>query len=185
MTTASNENTPSDHHPQGLRIYHPSASGTGTAMQLEPRFSNADSDRYNCFFLEMAPQKTASRQEDGKRVHATFDWKERLTVKLDFTDICELLVVLEGRGEKAGGSRNGLYHQNGASNTIISCQKSEKAGCLLGLSRQDTATGETRRLNMLLSEAEATGLRTIFQGSLFFLAFHRHLFGVWLSGNLH
>ncbi len=178
MTTT--ENTPAvTAYPQALKFYHPSQTGSGSALRLEPRFSHSDSDRYNCFFLEMAAQKTAPRQEDGKRVPATFDWPAKLAVKLDFTDICELLMVLEGQADKAGGSRNGLYHQNGASNTIISCQKSDRGGVLLGLSRKDKAAGEARRISLVLNPSEAIGLRTVLQSSLFFLAFHQHLFGFW------
>lgn len=168
-------------YPQGLRFYHPSASGRGAALQLEPRFSNSQGDRYNCFFLEMAPQQTLPRNEGGKRVHATFNWKEKLAVKLEFTDICELLVVLEGRAEKAGNGRGGLYHQHGSVNTIITCQKAEQGGYLVGLSRKDSATGATHRVNIVLSEAEAVGLRNVLQTSLFFLSFHQHLFGLWAA----
>jgi hypothetical protein len=177
MTTDTSTANTATTYPQPLRLYHPSGSGTGSAMQLEPRFSSAGEDRYNCFFLEMAAQKTTGRQEDGNRVHATFDWKAKLAVKLDFTDICELLTVLEGQSEKVGGSHNGLYHQNGSTSTIITFQKSEKGGYVIGLSRKDAADGEARRVCMVLSTAEAIGLRSIFQGSLFFLAFHQHLFG--------
>jgi len=168
-------------YPQGLRFYHPSASGRGSAMQLEPRFSNRQGDRYNCFFLELAAQKTAPGRADGERVHATFNWKEKLAVKLEFTDICELLVVLEGRAEKAGNGRGGLYHQHGSVNTIITCQKAERGGYLVGLSRKDAATGATNRVNIVLSEAEAVGLRHVLQTSLFFLSFHQHLFGLWAA----
>jgi hypothetical protein len=182
MTTATSTSVSSNtsaNYPQALRFYHPAGSGTGAALQLEPRFTNSGTDRYNCFFLEMAAQKSARRQEDGKTVHATFDWKEKLAVKLGFTDICELLVVLEGRAEKAGGSRNGLYHQNGGASTVITCMRGEKGGYLVGLSRKAADSGEARRLSIMLSEPEALGLRTVLQSSLFFLAFHQHLFGLW------
>ena len=170
--------------PTALRFYHPSTQGRGAAMQLEPRFSNRQDDRYNCFFLEMATQQTPPRSEGGKRVHATFHWQEKLAVKLDFADICEILVVLEGRAEKVGGSRGGLYHQSGTGNTIISCQRGEQGGYLLGLSRKDMATGQTSRVHIVLNEAEALGLRHVLQTSLFFLAFHQHLFGLWATKSL-
>ncbi|MFU8781067.1 MAG: hypothetical protein ACNA71_08610 [Kiritimatiellia bacterium] len=166
-------------HLQGLRFYHPSPSGHGSAMQLEPRFSNAQGDRYNCFFLELAAQKSTSGRAEGKRVHATFNWKEKVAVKLEFADICEILVVLEGKVDKAGNGRGGLYHQNGAANTIITCQKNEGGGYLVGLSRKDGSTGETNRVSIVLREAEALGLRHVLQSSLFFLSFHQHLFRLW------
>ena len=168
-------------YPTALRFYHPKTSGHGAAMRLEPRFSNSKGDRYNCFFLEMAAQQTPARTEGGKRVHATFNWQEKLAVKLDFPDICEILVVLEGRAEKVGGARGGLFHQSTDANTIITCQKGEQGGYLIGLSRKEVNTGRKSRLHIVLSEAEAVGLRHVLQTSLFFLSFHQHLFGLWAT----
>jgi len=126
----------------------------------------------------MAPQKTAAGRQGDQKVPATFDWEHKLTVKLEFQDICELVTVLEGRAEKAGGARNGLYHQNGQSSTVITFQKNtEKGGYFIGLSKKGLACGEAIRVHMLLSEAEATGLRCIFQAALFLVTFHTHLFG--------
>ena len=166
-------------YPQPLRFYHPSTSGRGSAMQLEPRFSTDPEGRYNCFFLELATQQTPARHVDGQRVHATFNWQDKLAVKLDFSDICELLMVLEGKADKVGGTRGGLFHQNGATNTIIKFQRAEQGGYMLGLSRKAESAEQADRVNMVLSEPEALGLRHILQSSLFFLAFHQHLFGFW------
>jgi len=168
---------------QKLVIYHPNNAGTGAAVQLEPRFNRRESDRYNCFFLEMAAQKTAPGREEGHRVPATFDWERKLTVKLDFNDICEILAVLEGRAEKVGGARSGLFHDSGQASTVITFQRNtEKGGYLLGLSRKEKADAQAQaaRVHMVLSEAEAIGLRCIFQHSLFYLTFHTHLFG-WMA----
>ena len=169
----------SQNYPQPLRIYHPGNSGKGAAMQLEPRFSLEKDARYNCFFLELAAQQTPPGQLDGKRVHATFNWQEKLAVKLEFPDICEILAVLEGKTEQAGGSRGGLFHQNGVANTIIKFQRAGQGGYMLGLSRKETASGKTSRVSLVLTETEALGLRHILQGSLFFLCFHQHLFRCW------
>ena len=162
---------------QRLAFYHPNSGGNGAALQLEPRLNRKESDRYNCFFLDMAPQKTAVTGEGGQKTPATFDWENKLTVKLDFTDICELLVVLEGRSDKAGGQRNGLYHENGKASTVISLSRNaEKGGYFLGLSRKDKQGGQVARVSMALSEAEAAGLRCVFQAGLFFLTFHSQMY---------
>ncbi|MEI6807372.1 MAG: hypothetical protein WCN95_01525 [bacterium] len=163
-------------HAQKLVIYHPTSTGTGAALQLEPRVNRKDADRYNCFFLEMSSQKTAASRDGDKSVPASFDWEHKLTVKLDFTDICEMLAVLEGRVDKVGGARSGLFHQNGTSSTVISLQRSEKGGYYIGLSRKSGADGALARVNITLSEAEAIGLRSIFQAGLFFITFHTHIF---------
>jgi hypothetical protein len=162
---------------QKLMFYHPNGTATGSALQLEPRVNRSGSDRYNCFFLEMAAQKTALGREGDKRVHATFDWENKLTVKLEFPDICEMLSVLEGRQERVGGQRNGLYHETERASTVITLARStEKSGLFLGLSRKDKESGSLARVNMTLSEAETVGLRSIFQVGLFFITFHGHIF---------
>ena len=161
---------------QKLAFYHPNGAGAGAALQLEPRVNRRGGDRYNCFFLDMAAQKSAAVSDGGRRVPATFDWEHKLTVKLEFPDICELLTVLEGCAERAGGQRNGLYHENGKTCTIIGFQKNvEKGGYFLSLSRKEKASGQVSRVHMALSEAEAIGIRCVFQGSLVHLAFHNEL----------
>lgn len=164
---------------QKLAIYHPNSSGSGAAMQMEPRLNRQGSDRYNCFFLDMAPQKTAATRDGGRMVPASFDWEHKLTVKLHFTDICEMLAVLEGRAEKIGGAqKSGLFHRNGNSSTVISLQKAEKGGYFLGLSKKSAESDTAVRVNITLSEAEAIGLRSIFQAGLFFITFHAQMFPV-------
>ncbi len=162
---------------QKLAFYHPNAAGNGVALQCEPRVNRRESDRYNCFFFEMAAQKTGAERDGDKRVMPTFDWANKLTVKLDFADICEMLMVLEGRQERVGGQKNGIYHDTDKANTIITLGKiPEKNGYAFGLSRKDKGSGQLTRLNIGLSEAEALGLRTIVQAGLFFITFHTHLF---------
>jgi hypothetical protein len=178
MSTETTATTPSKPREEKLVFYHPNSSGTGAALQLEPRFNRRESDRYNCFFLDLATQKTAASGEGGRSVPATFDWEHKLTVKLDFADLCELLAVLEGKTDKAGGQRNGLYHDNGKACTIIAFQRStEKAGYLLSLSKKIKQDGQIVRANFVLSDAEALGLRAILQVGLFFLSFHAQLLG--------
>jgi hypothetical protein len=127
--------------------------------------------------MEMASQKTAGGKDGDKKVFATFDWENKLTVKLEFADLCELLAVLEGRQERAGGQRNGLYHETGRASTVISAFKNaEKGGFVVGLSRKDKESGKLDRVHITLNDAEALGLRYILQTGLFFVAFHGHLF---------
>lgn len=179
MTTANTETNVTDRpREQKLAFYHPNSAGSGSALQLEPRLNRREPDRYNCFFLDMASQKTAARRDGKNQVPATFDWEHKLTVKLDFADICELLAVLEGKAERAGGQRNGLFHQNGTGCTVITFQKNvEKGGYFIGLSKKTQEGSQPVRVNMLVGESEAIGLRSIFQTGLFFITFHAHLFG--------
>ena len=170
---------------QKLIFYHPNAGGTGVALQVEPRVRRRETDRFNCFFMEMAAQKTVSERDGDKRVFPTFDWENKLTVKLEFPDLCEMLLVLEGKQDKVGGQKNGLYHDSEKANTVITFGRiPEKSGYSFGLSRKDKGSGQLTRLTIGLSEAEAIGLRCILQAGLFFVTFYTHLFAVAQEGGV-
>ena len=158
-----------------LTFYHPNANMTGAAIQLELRFNRSGEDRYDCFFLEMARQKTP--RGAGGHPAATFDWAAKVTVKLDFADICEFLRVLEGQTDQAGGPR-GLYHEAGTANTLINLRHgTEPPGYALDISRKEKAGEVVFKGHILLTEAEGIGLRCVFQSALFYLAFHGSLGG--------
>ncbi len=176
MKTATEETRrePTGPYPGRLTLYHPNREGSGTALRLELRLSRRRDDRYDCFFLEMARQKPS---EERGRGPARFDWQNRATVKLDFADICEILLVLEGRKERAGGARaNGIYHENGGANTLIDVRRdAERGGIGVGLSKKTKGGEQLFRGRLLLSEAEALGLRCVFQSGLFFMVYHGSL----------
>jgi len=176
-TTAGRQGNGTKPREQKLAFYHPTAAGNGVAFQIEPRVNRREGDRYNCFFFEMAAQKASPEREGEKRAFAAFDWENKLTVKMDFGDICEMLLVLEGKQDRIGGQKNGLYHDTEKANTVISFGRiPEKSGYSFGLSRKEKENGQITRLTIGLSEAEAIGLRCIIQAGLFFVTFHGHLF---------
>lgn len=157
-----------------LIFYHPSPKGTGAALQLDLRLNGAGEDRYDCFFLEMANQKQAAAEGEKGRRHASFDWEKKVTVKMGFSDVCELLTVLEGRREQAGNGQQGMYHQTTDTNTLISFRRSAEQGTyLLNVSKRKSDGAQLFKGFIALSEAEAVGLRAVFQSSLVLLAFGR------------
>ncbi|HQQ04367.1 MAG TPA: hypothetical protein PLT67_05945 [Kiritimatiellia bacterium] len=172
--TAASE-TITDYKGRAIAFYHPNGKGTGSAMRLEPRINRDDRDRYNCFFMELAGQKTAANLKAGAGVPATFDWAAKITVKLGFLDVAEILTVLEGRSDNAGGSRNGLYHAAGNGNTLISFQASREQRIYhLSISKKN-GSETPRKLGITLSDTEATGLRCLLQTGLFFVTFSSFL----------
>ena len=161
MDTRSDPNNEPRRPKPRVCFYHPNARGTGSALRLEPHVARKPGERCDGFFLEMAPQKTLSSREDGHGKPATFDWEKKITVKLGFTDICELLAVLEGKSEQAGGKRDGLYHQNGRTNTLIRMAAHEAGGCAISLSRKAAGEQEASRVGTVLSLPESLGLRHV------------------------
>jgi len=161
-----------DFKSRSIGFYHANAKGTGSALRLEPRVNRDDDDRYNCFFIEMARQKTPARREGGAVTPATFDWSDKITVKLSFMDIAEMLTVAEGRSLRIGGERNGLYHASGHGNTLISFQRNPENGTYyLGLSSKRRPEEQAKKIGITLSETEVTGMRCLFQTGLFFVTF--------------
>ena len=155
-----------------LAFYHPTQSGGGAAVRFE--FHPARPERDGCFFLELARQKTAPVRNDSGRQAATFDWENKMTVKLGLPDVCGLLLVLEGRSEQAGSGRGGLFHDTAGANTVINLrrQTTPVAGLSLEVSRKPkSASGDVQRLRVLLTEGEAIGLRCVFQSAIFPLIF--------------
>jgi hypothetical protein len=161
-----------DYSGQSLNLYHQNGRGSGSAVRLELRLNQRGEDRYNCFFLELAPQKTCAARLNGKMQPATFDWERKITVKLDFPDVCELLTVLEGKTARIGGERGGLYHQTPNANTLINFQKNEEQRTYyLGVSKKKDQDQAPQKLGITLTEVEATGLRCLFQVGLFYITF--------------
>lgn len=170
--TVEPQDVPTDYKGRSLAFYHPNNRGNGTALRLEPRLNRNDADRYNCFFLEMAPQKSTALREESRTIPATFDWSNKITVKLGFLDLAEILVVLEGKSMRVGGDRSGLFHASGGGNTLISLQRNpEQKTYYLALSAKRGKEDTPQKLGIMLSEVEATGLRCLLQTGLFFITF--------------
>jgi hypothetical protein len=173
MNTDPNNPEPiTDFKGRSISFYHPNSKGSGSALRLEPRLNRDDSDRYNCFFIELAGQKSTAIRDHNETTPATFDWSKKITVKLGFLDIAEMLTVLEGRAEKIGGERNGLYHASGGGNTMISLLHNKEQGTYyFSLSCKRNKDAPVHKIGITLSEVEATGLRCLFQTGLFFVTF--------------
>jgi len=158
---------------RGERVvfYHPTSDVSGAAARVEPRMCRDGSIRFECFFLEMARQKEGpSRGEQGAApaAPASFDWESKLTMKLGFSDICEIVAVLEARVDHAGGKRDGLFHRNGQTDTVIRFRRQE-GGYLLAVSRKTQGEEELAKVSIVLSEVEAVGLRHVLGMGLFFM----------------
>ena len=92
-----------------LCIYHPSPNGNGCAVKMELHPAHDDTD--GCMMMTFANQKTVGARNGGVSKFATFDWENRITVKLDFSDICRMLQVFRGECESIEDGK-GLFHHS-------------------------------------------------------------------------
>lgn len=161
-----------DYRPR-LAFYHANGKGTGSAAKFE--VVPAVGDRDGAVFLTLAQQKSvaAGSLDQGNRQHATFDWPNRITVKLNFGDLCQMLLVFKGQMQTIAEGK-GLYHDSRATTTLINLthQTDPHPGWALEVSRRSKDTAEsTSRVRIVFGAAEAFGLGTVLEQSLSLLAF--------------
>ena len=175
-TTAPESNSdktqPRNYRP-ALTFYHANGKGTGSVASFET--IPATSERDGAVFLSLAQQKSVASgsAEQGNRQHATFDWANRLTVKLNFGDLCQILSVLKGSSTTINDGK-GLYHDNRNTTTIINLtlQTEPCHGHSLEISRRSKSGGDpASRVRILFNASEAYGLGVVLEQTLSLLAF--------------
>lgn len=158
-----------------LALYHPNSKGTGCAIQFDLRPATAD--REGCLFVAFANQKslaTGSRT-DSNRQAATFNWSEKITVKLNFSDVSHLLLVLCGKANSIADGK-GLFHDSGETTTIIQMARQTEPvrGTAFEVSKKRrNSPDQAQRSRILLTDAETFGLARLLDATLYPLAFGR------------
>jgi len=183
MNTTTHAPTPareshSDQAPQqgyrpALTLYHANGKGTGSAARFE--VVPASGRRDGAVYLTLAQQKSVASgsNEQGTRQHATFDWANRLTVKLNFSDLCLMLPVFKGQVLSINEGK-GLYHSSRSMTTIINVfhQTDTFPGTALDVSRKSKAGDDSaQRVRILFNASEAYGLGVVLEQAMGLLAF--------------
>jgi hypothetical protein len=156
-----------------LSFYHANGKGSGSAAQFE--VVPACGDRDGSVFLTLAQQKSVATgsAEQGNRQHATFDWPNRVTVKLNFSDICQMLPVFKGLAANMADGK-GLYHDSRNTTTLINLARQTEpyTGWALDVSRRGKAETEpVVRIRIVFNAVEAFGLGAVLEQALGLLAF--------------
>ena len=156
-----------------LSFYHANGKNTGAAIQfsLDP----ATPDRDGSVFFSIAKQKTVATTE-GERRPASFDWANKITVKLNFIEVAEILLVFGGHAPAlAHAGKEGLFHNSPSATTSINLKRSEdpaRPGFLLGVGRTPKADPNARQyVTFAFWPAEAFGLRIALSAQMGLLAF--------------
>lgn len=168
--TTSDSKAVREFRPQ-LHIFHANGRGTGCALKMELHPAHDDVD--GCIMMSLANQKSVASTNGGVKTFATFDWEHKMTVKLDFTDICQMLTVFRGRSESIGDGK-GLYHTSPAGSTKIVLRHLIEPHQVYSLEVYRDVRGkpdEQNSAHMLLSEAEADGIALAFENSIGIICF--------------
>ena len=122
-------------------------------------------------FVTFASQMTVGSFENGRRELPTFDWGNRITVRLTVNEVAQMLEVFRGYREKMCDG-NGLFHSTAKANTIINLEHRLEPvpGFIFSVSRK-TVDGEVRRIGLLLSMTESIVLSETLAGGMLYMAF--------------
>lgn len=151
-----------------LAFYHPNAKGTGAALKLS--LHPAHDDRDGCIMMTLANQLTLGDRRAANPVFPTFEWEGRLTVKLDFSDLTQIVQVFRGERESLADGK-GLYHTTSKFSTrIVLRHVVEPASCypleVYRSARGGSGTGPAdTSARIVLSESEALGLSLAIENS--------------------
>lgn len=147
--------------------YHASKSGTGTAIQFE--LHPAHDYTEGSLFVSLAAQKSIGNPMAG--AFANFDWENKICIKLDKSDLSQILQVFRGIQESVNDGK-GLLHRSNGANTIIkfSHQIDPHPGYLLSVSKR-TSNGDERHGYFFFSPSEAFELDLAIESSMMFISF--------------
>lgn len=165
------DSAPRTYRPR-LTFYHANGKGTGSAAQFEA--VPACADRSGAVYMQLARQNgIAGMNGDGTRQYASFDWQNKVIVKLNFNDLCQMLQVFRGQRQTIADGK-GLYHDSSNKTTIINLTRQTEpfSGLVLDVSRKAKEGDEDPvRVRIVLTDAEAYGLGTVLEQSLAVIAF--------------
>ena len=158
-----------------LSFYHANGKNSGFAIQFS--VDPAAPDRDGALYFSIAKQKTVGNAAaQGADRYASFDWANKTTVKLNFLEVAEILMVLGGQASVlAHAGKEGLFHNSPSATTSISFKRAEdpnRPGFLLGVGRTPKADPNARQYyTFAFWPAEAVGLRFALQAQMGLLAF--------------
>lgn len=156
-----------------LVFYHPNGRGNGAAIQFSVEPATADRD--GAVFFSIAKQNGTAGSSPDQRF-ATFDWANKTTVKLNFIEVAEILMVFGGQASVLShAGKDGLFHNSSTATTSIELKRSEdpnRPGFMLGVGRTPKADPNARQYHtFVFRPAEAVGLRFALQAEMGLLAF--------------
>lgn len=154
-----------------LCFYHANPKGTGSAVTMCLHPAHDDTD--GCIMLKIANQLTIGNRMGPNPTFPTFDWENAVGIKLDFSDLTQMLQVFRGECESINGD-NGLYHVSPVGTTHIHLR--HLAGPVVGYSFEvyrhgRKESGGEKHAGILFSPAEALGVCEAIAGSLYLVAF--------------
>lgn len=167
--TNMNPTASTPHYHAADPYYHANAKGTGSAIKFE--LHPAHDDTPGSIFVSLAMQKTVGTLQGGTQIFPTFDWKNRISLKLDRTDLSQILQVLRGMQESILDGK-GLYHTSPTGNSIIKFahQIDPRPGYMLSVWKK-LPSGEQMNAYFIFDVNEAFTLMLALERAMMYVCF--------------
>ncbi len=141
------------------RVYKANKQGTGSATEWQLSFKGQE--KFSPWKLFFSIAKQLEKDANG---NPRFDWDNAICVKMDITDISEIIAVLEDQQKEAGNGGK-IFHQHGTENKIINfIQNREHGGYFMKISHQSQKGVITLQQNLTMGEGCA--LRILLQNAV-------------------
>jgi len=102
--------------PDRATICHPNPRGTGSAIRFELHPARGRVSGY--LFVELARQKSVASFSGAAPTFATFDWANKIVVKMGINDLAQMVMVFRGMQESIMDGK-GLFHRSAKANAVI------------------------------------------------------------------
>ena len=157
-----------------ISIYHPNQKCTGSAFQVEvsgPKVDENNQPIEGRVFFYFAPQRTVGAIENGKRIPPTFNWGDKVIIRLTIFEVAQIIEVFRGVKEKlVDGS--GLFHRTskGSATLTLEHQKDPYEGYWLNITK-NPVEGESQKIGIFITPTEAFTLGMALYGAMPKIAF--------------
>lgn len=148
-------------------IYHPNAKGNGSAMSV--RVSAAKLNQAGYVQIELAKQQTVGDAE--RNVYPTFNWRDRIIVRINPVEVAEVVRCLRGMTESIRDGAGFFHKTDGRAAKITMVHVVEPKPCYQLKVVSETIAGVDREAAIYIHPAEAMALECALVASMGRLCF--------------
>lgn len=150
-------------------IYHPNQKGNGAAMAV--RLSPAKLSAQGYVQIELARQQTIGDSE--RKVFPTFNWKDRIIVRLQPVEVADVIRCLKGFTENIHDGAGFAHKTDGRASKITFVHVVEPRPCYQLKVMSETIAGDDKEVTIYMNPAEAAALEYALSASMGILCFGR------------
>ena len=143
--------------------------GTGSAIRFE--LHPATRDETGSVFVSLALQKTLPSRQGPDVVYPTFDWENRIIVKLGRGDLAQILQVLRGMQESINDGK-GLFHRSDKGNAVIKFfHQIDPSPCYMFSVSKQSLAGTLQNAYYVFGVDEAFSLMLCLEQAMMYICF--------------